>query len=75
MELYSKSPKKTGHSDRYFEFLFGNAKKLKQIIAQDRNISDRDLSKQMGISAKQLDEVKLFCKMNGMSVNGEEPKK
>ena len=55
--------------EKRFEFQMLKACQLKILVAKDIHIEDRDLQRQLGISAQQLQEIKTFCKINKMRVN------
>jgi len=56
-------------NEKRFETLVMLAGKMKMIIVLDREIPDKKLSQRLGISFSQLQAVKDFCRLNGMSVN------
>jgi len=46
-----------------------SASKMKIIIHKNPHIEDRELSRQLGISFNELQEIKHFCIMNKVAVN------
>ena len=46
---------------------------MKMIIAKDPYISDRELSRRLGISFFELKDIKQFCIINKMKVNQPNP--
>jgi len=62
-----------GINQKRFERFVYCAHKMKMIIANDKYITDRELSQRLGIAFSELQEVKHFCIINKMKVNQPNP--
>jgi len=66
--VHGEKPNRPKKNNEFTMFMYHTAR-MKAIIAQDPKIADQKLSKLLGISFNQLQDMKQFCKLNGMRVN------
>lgn len=56
-------------AEKQLNLFINHTSKMKMIIKDNPHIEDRELARQLGLSFNQIQDFKVFCRMNGMRVN------